>query len=108
MTIVRLFLATMVVYFSAASTEAKAFEGMPSFAECAHSMECEELGETEGYILVRGVKASCPSGYYYVLNRKEQYVEPILVPCEPGLKVTLVDNKLKLELDSETEFVSLD
>lgn len=100
---------TCFIYMLASSTEASAFDAdVPSFAECAHGMRCIEVKETKFHILVKGIKSTCPSGYYYVLNRTEQYVEPILVPCEPDLKVTLEGNRLKLELDGETEFVSLE
>ncbi|QVW55289.1 hypothetical protein pEaSNUABM29_00249 [Erwinia phage pEa_SNUABM_29] len=68
----------------------------PSFEVCAgDSNACEEVQRHDEYILIHAKGgATCPAGYYFVLDSKAQEILPVnTVTCDPTLKATLAYNQ---------------
>ncbi|ANZ48217.1 hypothetical protein ASESINO_204 [Erwinia phage vB_EamM_Asesino] len=67
----------------------------PSFEVCTTQADvCSELGQHDHFILVKADGgASCPAGYYFVLDSAAKEIIPVdTVTCDPTLKVTLAKN----------------
>lgn len=73
----------------------------PTFAVCTTAdTNCYEVATKDEFTLIhRPGDASCPAGYYFLLNRKEGVIDNInTATCEPSLKLSFSSKARAIEL----------
>ena len=83
-----------LITFSAISMETQAplpgghIYNPPGYGACAvNESLCTEVAKYDGYVVLRETSATCPAGYYYLVNNNEMVIDELdTVECDPSVE----------------------